>query len=119
MQVSKWDPNGIGGTSLPLISASAATSFLFSISTKGTGFLGSRVEVFESTFGHDGAFVSAPSSSRSSLTCVPLFFAAGVRLHKVTEKPGPLSDVSKVAEYIFTGLMFQFVSVRSLVIIFR
>jgi hypothetical protein len=36
--------------------------------------------------------------------------AAIVRLQSVIEKPGPFKDVSKGPEYIFVGLMSQFVS---------
>lgn len=68
------------------------------MSIEGADFLALFVEVFESTFGHDVAFVGAPRSSKSSDTEVLLDFAARVRLQSVTEKPGPLSDVSNVSE---------------------
>lgn len=69
--------------------------------------------MFDSTFGHDGAFVSALSRSRSSSADVLLSLAAVVMLHRVIENPGPLREVSNVPEYIFVGLIFQFFSIKS------
>ena len=83
---------------VPLISSSAETGACFSISTSGLSFFATLVEVFARTLGHAGAFVSAPSKFISSLTDVLLSFAAVVRLHNVTEKPGPFKDVSKGPE---------------------
>jgi hypothetical protein len=80
------------------MSSSGDTSVLLSISTTGTSLRATLVEVLESTFGHEGALVSSLSSSRSSETDVLLSFAASVRLHKVTENPGPFRDVSNVPE---------------------
>lgn len=80
------------------------------MSTTGGSLRATFVEVFASTFGHEGAFVSALNSSRSSETESLLSLAAAVRLHSVMEKPGPLSEVSNVPEYIIVGLMSQFFS---------
>jgi hypothetical protein len=80
------------------MSSSGGTSVLLSISTTGTFVRATLVDLLESTFGHEGAFVSALSNSRSSETEVLLSLAATVRLHKVMENPGPFRDVSNVPE---------------------
>lgn len=59
------------------------------------------------TFGHETAVVGASRSFSSSSTDALHFFAAADRLHRDIEKPGALSDVSKGALRILTGLMFQ------------
>lgn len=71
------------------------------------------MEVFEATFGQDGAFVSAPRRSMSSDTEVLLSFAATVRLQSVMENPSPFSEVSNGPEYILVGLMSHFLSTPS------
>jgi hypothetical protein len=83
---------------VPLMSSLGETSVCFSISITGVSFRGAFVEVFDSTFGHDGAFVSAPSNSINSDTEVLLSFAAVVRLHNVIENPAPFREVSNGAE---------------------
>jgi hypothetical protein len=82
------------------------------MSTIGISLLVSFVEVFDSTFGHEGAFVSAASKSINSDADVLLSFAASVRLQRVIEKPGPFREVSNVPEYILVGLMSQILSAR-------
>ena len=96
----------------PLISSFGEISVSFSISTIGISFRTAFVEVFDSTFGHAGAFVSAPSRSINSDTEVLLSFAAVVRLHSVIENPGPFKEVSNTSEYIFVGLISHFDSMR-------
>ncbi len=95
------------------MSSSGDTLVFLSIFINGKLFLLCFVEVFASTLGHAGAFVSAPKSSTSSSAEVELSFAAAVRLQRVIEKPGPLRELSKRPEYIFVGLMFHFVSVSN------
>lgn len=64
--------------------------------------------MLESTFGHDGALVSAARSSNSSEAVVLQSVAAVVALKRVIEKPGPFKEVSKAPEYIFVGLISHF-----------
>lgn len=99
-------------TGIPFMSSIGDTSVRLSISTTGACCRVTLVEELESTFGHDGAFVSAPSRSRSSEVDVLLSLLAVVKLHKVIENPGPLSDVSNVSEYILVGWISQFFSGR-------
>ena len=73
------------------------------MSTTGVFFAASFVEVFDRTFGQDGAFVSASRRFINSDTEVLLSFAAVVRLQRVIENPGPFRDVSKTLEYILVG----------------
>jgi len=82
------------------------------MSIAGVSLLASFVEVFDSTFGHKGAFVSAASNSINSVVNVLLSFAASVRLQRVIEKPGPFREVSNVPEYILVGLISQIFSAR-------
>lgn len=82
------------GSYEPLISSSGDTGVCFSISTSGLFLFADCVEVLASTLGQAGAFVSAPSKSINSSTDVLLSFAAIVRLHSVTENPGPFREVS-------------------------
>lgn len=86
----------MGVDKIPFRSSEAGTSLLVSISTTGALGRGSLVEVFERTFGQPGALVSAPRRSRSSLVEVLLLCAADVMLRRLTENPGPFSDVSNV-----------------------
>jgi len=92
------------------MSSLEGTSVWLSMSTAGASFRETLVEVLERTLGHEGAFVSAPSSSRSSSTDDLLSLAAAVRLQRVMENPGPFREVSNVPEYIFVGFIFQFCS---------
>lgn len=78
----------------------------------GVSFRSTFVEVFESTFGQFGAFVSAPNRSKSSAVAVLLSLAAVVRLQRVIEKAGAFKEDSKHPEYILVGLMSHISSVN-------
>lgn len=95
---------------IPLMSSFGEISVWLSISITGACFRMTLVEVLESTFGHDGAFVSALNRSRSSEADVLLSLPAVVKLHNVMENPGPFSDVSNVSENILVGRIFQLFS---------
>jgi hypothetical protein len=64
------------------------------------------------TFGHDGAVVGALKRPRSSEVVELDAEAARVMLQRVMENPGPFNELSKIPEYIFTGLICQFRSAR-------
>lgn len=76
-------------------------------SITGCSFRFALDEVFERKLGQEGALVSAPRRSKSSLVVDLHPSAAFERLHKVMENPGPFNEVSKDPEYIFTRRMRQ------------
>ncbi len=70
------------------------------------------VDVLERTFGQDGAVVGAFKRPKSSDVVELDAAAARVILQRVMENPGPFNELSKMPEYILTGLICQFTAVR-------
>jgi hypothetical protein len=81
--------------------------------TIGAGSRVTFVVVLARTLGQDGAVVSALKRSNISAAVDLQLDAAFVTLQRVTEKPGPLRELSKTPEYILAGLIFHVESVIS------
>ena len=80
------------------MSSSSRTGASLSRSTSGAPFLGDFVEVLERTFGQLGALVGDERRESSSVAGALQSLEEWERLRRVTEKPGPLREVSKVPE---------------------